>query len=198
MSNTREQLEDRAEDYIRSGGFSSFSFRDLAKDLGIKSASVHYHFPTKSDLGTAVANRYNQRFKDALPDPDASNQSTDELIRHYIRMFHSEMMQANKICLCAVLSVERATLSDDMKAALEAFYVLNLDWLTRVFSSQKPDAALPHPQAHQRACQILSTLQGALIGAWAMQDPAYFENSARGLYKDVFGKPLRLPRTSNH
>ncbi len=67
MSNTREQLQDRAEHYIRQGGFGSFSFRDLAKDLNIKSASVHYHFPSKSDLGTAVAERYNRRFENALP-----------------------------------------------------------------------------------------------------------------------------------
>lgn len=194
MSKTREQLEDRAEEYIRSGGFGSFSFRDLARDLGIKSASVHYHFPTKSDLGTAVANRYNQRFKNALPDPTTTNQSAEELLRHYIRMFHTEMMQANRICLCAVLSVERATLSDDMKAALQAFYTLNLDWLTAVFASERTGSALPRSHAHQRACQILSTLQGALIGAWAMQDRDYFVQSARGLYKDLFGKPLRLPK----
>lgn len=121
MSKTREQLEDRAEYYIRSGGFASFSFRDLARDLGIKSASVHYHFPTKSDLGVAVAERYNQRFRDALPDPDTTDRANDALLRHYIGMFHTEMMESNRVCLCAVLSVERTTLSDDMKASLEAF-----------------------------------------------------------------------------
>ena len=32
---------------MRRGGFHGFSFRDLAADVGIKSASVHYHFPIK-------------------------------------------------------------------------------------------------------------------------------------------------------
>jgi len=194
MSKTREQLEDRAEHYIRSGGFNSFSFRDLARDLGIKSASVHYHFPTKSDLGTAVARRYNERFRAALPDPETSNRTAEELLRHYIRMFHTEMIQANQICLCAVLSVERAALSDEMQSSLQAFYALNLDWLTGVFSSNRTGSALPRSQAHQRACQVLATLQGALVGAWAMQNRDYFVQSARGLYKDLFGKPLRLPK----
>lgn len=195
MSKTREQLEDRAEYYIRSGGFASFSFRDLARDLGIKSASVHYHFPTKSDLGVAVAERYNQRFRDALPDPDTTDRANDALLRHYIGMFHTEMMESNRVCLCAVLSVERTTLSDDMKASLEAFYDLNLVWLTSVFSSKTTGAGLTRTQAYQRACQIFSTLQGALLGAWAKQDRVYFENSARGLYKDLFGKPLRFPKS---
>jgi TetR/AcrR family transcriptional regulator, transcriptional repressor for nem operon len=40
---------------LRGGGYESFSMRDLASDLGIKSASLHYYFPTKDDLcATAV------------------------------------------------------------------------------------------------------------------------------------------------
>lgn len=38
-----------------SRGYHGISFRDLAKDVGITSASVHYHFPTKSDLISSIA-----------------------------------------------------------------------------------------------------------------------------------------------
>ncbi len=193
MSNTREQLQDRAEHYIRQGGFGSFSFRDLAKDLNIKSASVHYHFPSKSDLGTAVAQRYNQRFENALPDPATSKLATAELLRQYILMFYTEMMHSKQVCLCAMLSVERATLTADINATVDAFYALNLNWLTGVFTRDN----LPKSQAHQRACQVLATLQGGLIGAWSQQNVDYFVQAARGLYKDLFNKNLRLPKTSS-
>lgn len=195
MSNTREQLQDRAEHYIRQGGFGSFSFRDLAKDLNIKSASVHYHFPSKSDLGTAVAQRYNQRFANALPDPAASKLATAELLRQYILMFYTEMTHSKQVCLCAMLSVERATLTADINATVDAFYALNLDWLSAVFARDDIDP-LPKPQAHQRACQILATLQGGLIGAWSQQNMDYFVQAARGLYRDLFGKNLRLPKAN--
>ncbi|MEP4548292.1 MAG: TetR/AcrR family transcriptional regulator [Saccharospirillum sp.] len=192
MSNTREQLQDRAEHYIRQGGFGSFSFRDLAKDLNIKSASVHYHFPSKSDLGTAVAKRYNQRFEKALPDPATSSLATAELLRLYIRMFYTEMTHSKQVCLCAMLSVERATLTADINATVDAFYALNLNWLTVIFTRDN----LPKTQAHQRACQVLATLQGGLIGAWSQQNVDYFVQAARGLYKDLFDKSLRLPKAS--
>ena len=48
MSETAERLMDLAEAHIRNAGYGGFSFRDLAAEIGIKSASVHHHFPTKA------------------------------------------------------------------------------------------------------------------------------------------------------
>lgn len=51
---TREQLLTVAADLLQRVGYASFSFRDLAEAVGIRAASVHYHFPTKADLGVAL------------------------------------------------------------------------------------------------------------------------------------------------
>ncbi len=51
---TREQLLTVAADLLQRVGYASFSFRDLADAVGIRAASVHYHFPTKADLGVAL------------------------------------------------------------------------------------------------------------------------------------------------
>jgi hypothetical protein len=78
-----------------------------------------------------------------------------------------------------------------MNAATDAFYTLNLDWLTSVFL-QVVNPKLTKVQAYQRATQVLATLQGGLIGASARKDIQYFRFAARGLYKDFFGKELRF------
>jgi hypothetical protein len=49
VKETAERLMDLAEAHIRSAGYAGFSFRDLAAEIGIKSASVHHHFPTMSN-----------------------------------------------------------------------------------------------------------------------------------------------------
>jgi AcrR family transcriptional regulator len=61
-SNKAEEILDVAERMARTGGYNGFSFREIAKAVGIKAASVHYHFPTKDELGAAVARRYTERF----------------------------------------------------------------------------------------------------------------------------------------
>ena len=66
MIGMAEHLMDLAEARIRDKGYAGFSFRDLAAEAGIKSASVHHHFPTKAKLAAAVAHRYAKRFLAAV------------------------------------------------------------------------------------------------------------------------------------
>ena len=43
---------------MQAGGFGGFSFLEIAADVGIKSSSVHSHFPTKEDLAAAIVRRW--------------------------------------------------------------------------------------------------------------------------------------------
>ncbi|MBC7984738.1 MAG: TetR/AcrR family transcriptional regulator [Candidatus Obscuribacterales bacterium] len=61
---TRLAILKRAEGYLQAAGYASFSFRTIAADLGIKSASVHYHFKSKEDLGVAMLTTYRARFEE--------------------------------------------------------------------------------------------------------------------------------------
>ena len=66
VSETAGRLMDLAEAHIRNAGYGGFSFRDLAAESGIKSASAHHHFPTKATMAAAVARRYGDRFLAAV------------------------------------------------------------------------------------------------------------------------------------
>lgn len=50
---TYDRLLEIAGTLIEKNGFEGFSYSDLAKALDIRKASIHYHFPTKIDLGIA-------------------------------------------------------------------------------------------------------------------------------------------------
>src|SRR5947209_18275602 len=65
-SETAEQILDLAETLIQTRGYSAFSYQDIAASLGIRKASIHYHFPSKTDLGGGVVDRYIDRFATAL------------------------------------------------------------------------------------------------------------------------------------
>ena len=57
--------------------YGAFSYQDIADALGIRKASIHYHFASKAELGAAVADRYTRRFATALAalDRDQSKSS---------------------------------------------------------------------------------------------------------------------------
>ena len=52
-TDTKQTILEAARRVVQSRGYNALSFRELAKEVGIKSASIHYHFPTKGDLGAA-------------------------------------------------------------------------------------------------------------------------------------------------
>lgn len=50
---THDSLIELADSLIQENGYQGFSYADLAEGLGIRKASIHYHFQTKTDLGIA-------------------------------------------------------------------------------------------------------------------------------------------------
>jgi AcrR family transcriptional regulator len=100
------EILDSAERQARRRGYNGFSFRDLAADVGIKSASVHYHFPTKAELGAAVAQRYTERFMAHLGDPADPEVAPDALLERYVAAFRRALVRDRQMCLCGLLGAE--------------------------------------------------------------------------------------------
>ena len=69
MENREQNILAAAEALVRERGYNGFSFREVAREVGIKSSSVHYHFPTKEDLGAAIAENYTENFLSKLGEP---------------------------------------------------------------------------------------------------------------------------------
>ncbi|MFL6897289.1 TetR/AcrR family transcriptional regulator [Enterobacter roggenkampii] len=51
---THDSLIELTDTLIQQNGYQGFSYADLADGLGIRKASIHYHFQTKTDLGACL------------------------------------------------------------------------------------------------------------------------------------------------
>jgi TetR/AcrR family transcriptional repressor of nem operon len=47
---TEDEIIRCARTWLVDGGYNGFSHADIAEAIGIRKASIHYHFPTKVDL----------------------------------------------------------------------------------------------------------------------------------------------------
>jgi len=183
MNATAERLLERAEETIRTHGYSGLSFRTLADEVGIKSASVHYHFPTKTHLGVAVASRYQQRFAQALEQITASGISAEAQLQRFVDIYGSELRAGNnRLTICMMLAAEKDSLPEAVNHCVASFYQLNLDWLERVVT----DLGDADPAA--RARQILSLLQGAVLGSKTLAESDYFD-TAEAAVMQLIGAP---------
>jgi TetR/AcrR family transcriptional repressor of nem operon len=170
VNETAEKLMDLAENHIRRAGYGGFSFRDLAAEIGIKSASVHHYFPTKATMAAAVARRYADRFFAAVaPRP---NETGDDAIAAYRSTFKAALDRDGLMCLFGVLGAEAGGLSPEVTAEVESFFRRCIDDLARRIGG---------PDALGRAFHVMAALEGGMVLARAYGDIDAFDQATSGL-----------------
>ena len=170
----REELLAAAQSKVRSGGYRNFSFRELATEVGIKSASVHYHFPTKSDLGAELARQYTDDFLTTLGDPLALFSAGKNPIDIYINQFRRALIKDKKMCLCGLLGAESDGLPDKVRYETKRFFERNIVWLEQAYQVV---AAENKNSAKANAIKTISLLEGAMLVSKTLGDSQVFEQA---------------------
>jgi TetR/AcrR family transcriptional repressor of nem operon len=182
---TAERILDAAERLVQQRGFNGFSYADIAAELGITKASLHYHYPSKADLGQALIARYSERFLDALQAIDADAEDAPAKLAAYAGLY-ATVLKGERMCLCGMLAAEYTTLPEQMRGAVIAFFELNETWLAGVLDAGRSDGTLEFDGPTRDVAQTtISTLEGALLVSRPYNDPARFERAARQVLASV-------------
>ncbi len=172
MENKEQEILEAAEKMVREGGYNAFSFREIATAVGIKSSSVHYHFPTKADLGAAVATYYTDKFMDHLGTPEGIFQKNKDPIDIYIKAFRSALTKDKRMCLCGMLGAEIDGLPAEVSTQTKIFFERNIEWLTTAYTLKESKK-----NAKTKAIQTLSLLEGAMITSNVLNDTKAFDQA---------------------
>lgn len=171
-ADTRETILAAARCTAQAHGYNGLSFRELAKQVGIKSASIHYHFPTKGDLGAALARLYTEHARADLDAVLAVSEDPAVRLARYAALFRKALEQDNRMCLCGFMAAEHDDLPDAVKAEVAAFAALNVAWLAQVLRAVPAPGGLSH-KSWARA--IHAAIGGAQLAARSRADIALFD-----------------------
>lgn len=171
---TKSRIMDCAEQAIVQSGYGAFSFRDIAEAIGIKSASVHYHYPTKGDLAVAVMTRFTEAFRALLPDPSLETLEPRVMLDGFIDGFKKKIVEQHNMSLCTMLTADKHLLPESVCEALAEFYEVKLCWLTQVFVRLDN---LSEEKARVKAGQLLASLHGASVLVQATGDVGWYEKA---------------------
>jgi TetR/AcrR family transcriptional regulator, transcriptional repressor for nem operon len=178
---TRGELLDLAETLVRTRGYNGFSYRDLADQIGIKTASIHYHFPTKGDLGGALIEHEREVFARNLAQLDAEEKDPRRRLERFIQLFQATTIGCgNRMCLGAMLAVEQETLPDSVGQAVRRLFEENEGWLAKLLEEGRKGRQFRFKgPADVAARSLFSSLEGALLIARAFHDTGRFEATSR-------------------
>jgi TetR/AcrR family transcriptional repressor of nem operon len=178
---TAERILDIAERLLQLRGFSNFSYADIARELGITTASLHYHFPGKAELGQALIARYTERFFAALSRIDRDLGDAPAKLEAYTGLY-ADVLRGHRMCMCGILAAEYQTLPEPMRGAVISFFDENQKWLVAVLNQGQADRTLRITDSTDDiAHSIISTLEGAMLVARPYDDLAIFNSTARHL-----------------
>ena len=175
---TTTRILDVAERLLQVRGYNGFSYGDVATELGITRAALHYHFPGKAELGQALIERYATRFSTALAELDATAPDAAAKLRGYIALY-TDVLSADRMCLCGMLAAEHRTLPDPLQQAVCDFFSANTAWLRKVLEEGCADGSLRCPgTAEDSASMVLGALEGGMLIARLDGDVARFSAAA--------------------
>ena len=162
-SDTAARILDSAERLVQNRGFNGFSYADIAAELGITKASLHYHFASKAGLGEAVIARYTAHAVETLAAIESTVTAGPDRLRAYADQY-ADRLSDNKLGLCGMLAAELQTIPGPMRHALITFFDANEAWLERVLEQGRADRSLSFDGPTENTARtIVAVLQGALL-----------------------------------
>jgi TetR/AcrR family transcriptional repressor of nem operon len=176
---------DVAEQLAQTRGYNGFSYADIAAKLGVTKASLHYHFPSKAELGRALIARYHTVFGAALETIDQQAANPTEKLRRYVGLYDA-VIRNDRMCLCGMLAAEYTTLPGPMQQGLKKFFDMNERWLTAVLQDGRRSGSLSFKEsANERARLLFGALEGAMLVARSYSDPLRFHAAAEHMLTDL-------------
>ena len=159
MPSTKESIIHLADEFIRSRGYTAFSYADISKPLGIKNAAVHYHYPSKSDLAVALVEWHIDHFE-WFKEKNESK-SPDDQIKTFLNFYHSIHL-SGKVCLIGAFSTDWNSINEDTQGLLRTFTNLVIDWLSEVLQKGLDTGAFNFANAPRaEALRVLTNIFAA-------------------------------------
>lgn len=173
---TKRLILDAAQEMLQSRSFNAFSYQDIAEVLGIRKASIHHHYASKEELGSALVERFIRRFQRWATRVDEEHADPHARLLEYMRMLARIMKSdGHKICPEGIMSAEFNVLPHAMRSGLETLLNQQRAWLTRVVADARQMemfTAIGSPE--EQAVLIQASMQGALQIARATGKPEHF------------------------
>ncbi len=179
---TRKIIIDTADQFIRSNGYNAFSFKDISNKIGIKTASIHYHFPTKSDLGVATIKEHIEGFEGLKAEFAAKSPLLK--LQGFLSIY-SQINSENKVCLVGSLATDLNTVDKKIKNELKGFAELILTWVTEILTEGKKQKVFEFQTSSRTKALMVITNIMAIVQLSRLTSNKDFEIVKEAILKEL-------------
>jgi len=169
--NTSQAILELSQSLIQERGYNAFSVRDLSKEIGIKPASIYYHFPSKADLAHSLVIRQREKFNSAFSEIDAQTDNSRKKLELYLMLFFDDFRKTKRICFCSMLAADFASLPIRVQEEVKGLFSDHEQWLAKVLEEGLKTKTLNFKGTPEmRAKNIFAAIEGSTISACTFGD----------------------------
>lgn len=183
MTDTKTNILDVAEDLIQRVGLNAMSYKHISDAVGIRKASIHYHFPQKKDMVDALLSRCNSTYGAHYHIIVDGLGSAPEKLRHLAGVF-AEGLTNGKLCLVGMISSDMHTLEPASCRILEKTLQATIEIFATAFRQGRKEGSLIYSCADKDAAYtFFSFLVGGQITARVKGGPSAFKTATEIIIK---------------
>ncbi len=156
MASTKETIVLLGDELIRKKGYNAFSYADISKQLNVKNAAIHYHFPTKPDLADAVVDFHTDSFNRFTE--KASSRNEADQIKMFLN-FYASIQLSGKLCVIGSFAGDWNSMDNEIQEKVTEFTEHVLSWITETLEKGKEKELLSfNAPARIEAMKILTNM----------------------------------------
>ncbi len=176
LSNTADDILRCARTLILAGGYNGFSYADISKVIGIRNASIHHHFPSKSDLVRTLVSRYREEADAGMAELERNVADPADQLRAYVGYWEACIADASApICVCALLASQIPVLPNDIVLEVRAHFRALSAWLASLLERGARQGSLHLTTTPRAEAEIfMAAVHGAMLSARAYGDARIF------------------------
>lgn len=184
-TNTASRIIETAQELIQTRGYNAFSYADIAKQLQISTASLHYHFPTKADLCLRLVKQQRQNLAVLFGDIDHSCSGAAGRLRRYADIY-STLMEAGCHSLWGMLAAEIDTLPSTVTEEVRLLFSDSERWLSVVLADGRESRVLNFMGTPQELARfVVGAFEGAILLARVHGNAALLKTTTDRLFGDI-------------
>ncbi|MCT2560118.1 TetR/AcrR family transcriptional regulator [Tsuneonella sp. YG55] len=178
MKTSREELLDLGEEIVCRQGFGGFSYGALADRAGIRKASIHHHFPSKSDFGRALMNRCVRRVERAFEALETDRRRGSALLRSVIQTRRTGCAHSGAVDLVTAMSADPAVTDPATREGLASARETLVRHIAHALQVGRRDRTIAVAgDIEEEARAVFAQIAGAELAARASGNVAEFDRA---------------------
>ena len=176
MNQRAIEILNSAEKIIKKRGFNAFSYKDISAEVGVRTSSIHYYFPQKSDLAAELVKRAITRSQEFLKNIEEKDLSSIDKLSSFSESFILGSSE-KAFCLCGMLISDLETLTQEIQLLLQRYFNTSESWIQKIISQGKSNGEIiDSVNAELFASQYLAALEGGMLISRVKEQSNYLES----------------------